>query len=689
MENDYNTTDNVNTIQPQLIPDGIEFGDVRIFLSTNGQVQQNLALEPGGANWRITICDPGPAREARVEWRITPKNPEQWFWWMPWDGPHNPLPVGEAAPRKEYDYTPDGGSLDTWTWRDPFVPQPLSERHLTYGGHPSHGGGFAIPLLMLLPKVEGDATSLLFSPEDDLLEFRAQADADGVLFSDQYQRIGGGRTLSYRLHLFRHERDWRGALAGFAARYPAFIEPSVSNAALHGFAGYSASAVLPAPASGKLGRIVNWRASFDFPWMGNFMPDQEPWQSIGCLSDGRAVPGREQEMSSAVLNTYARDMFDLGHTVLGYFNVCEFGFGIRWPRPGEGESYCYGQARGANQQLWSRFPKAPLLGSHEPTMGPLFRSPAEHHSLQVRFHERPYWTWGDAIVMDPGDADWANHLVQQAEAIAIRIPNMAGIAIDRCDWLQEYNHAADDGGTWIAGRSARALVRSWKCLMPRISEALHPRGKAIVASLSTHRIDMARHLDGIFHEGGYYGPNLNFSTFLALAKPVLVWTHPMRVVEGERFRIRLFSGREIEEDVDEFFQRHLHMGSWPMAPVPGNDHSLAWDAEVEKRYFRYAPLFRLLVGRRWVLTPGAVAADHGRVNVFHVPDGLLVVATGQPDGKITFLLNPKLLVKSAEARAFTVDGECSVPVQSDATITAQTEHGMVAVLIRQNTHNQG
>lgn len=628
--------------------------------SEDAAVDYRLETMEDGAIWTVAVGGGSSLWSAPLTWRVAPDQPAGWRWWMPWDGPHNPMPVGESMPRKEYDYTPDGGSLDTWSWRDPFVPQPLGERALVYGAHPSHGAGFAIPLLMLLPPDGGDAWSVLFAPDNDLLEFRAQADAAGVTFTDRYQRLGSGRTQTYRLHVYRHVTDWRAALAVAVRRFPRFFEPGDTGVGeLTGFGAYTASSELPPTANEDLGRIVNWRASFDFPYIGKFLPEEPEWTCINCLSDGRIDPYRKDTASVAVLNAYATALRQRGHRTLAYFNTTEFGFGIRWPQPDQDESFTYAAARDSNRELWSRFPEAILFGCHEPTNGPLFRSPAEHHDLRVRFHERPYWSWGDCIVMDPGDPAWAAHLVAQAEAIATRTPAFDGIAIDRCDWLQEYNYRADDGGTLIAGRPARALVRSWKALLPRLAGVLHPRGKAIFASLSDHRLDMAEYVDGIFHEGGYYGPNLNLSSFLGLFKPVLVWSHPMTVVERDGqpwFRVTLFSGRQIEEPVDAFFQRHLFMGAWPMAPVVGNDHSLGYDPAVAVWYKTYAPLFQSLRGRQWVLEPAAVIVDDGAANVFRVPFGLVVVVMGHPGRRATVSIADTLIEQAGTSIAFTPVG---------------------------------
>jgi hypothetical protein len=71
------------------------------------------------------------------------------------------------------------------------------------------------------------------------------------------------------------------------------------------------------------------------------------------------------------------------------------------------------------------------------------------------------------------------------------------------------------------------------------------------------------------------------------------------------------------------------MGAFPTAPVPGNDHCIGPDAEIEKHYLDYGPLLDTLQGRKWVLLPHVVRAIDGgvKVNLFEVPSGYVLAVT--------------------------------------------------------------
>ena len=65
-------------------------------------------------------------------------------------------------------------------------------------------------------------------------------------------------------------------------------------------------------------------------------------------------------------------------------------------------------------------------------------------------------------------------------------------------------------------------------------------------------------LDGIFDEFTYSGVPLNLTALLCIHKTALGWTADSSSIQSE--------------GADNFFQKYLYMGVYPMAPFPGNDH---------------------------------------------------------------------------------------------------------------------
>jgi hypothetical protein len=247
------------------------------------------------------------------------------------------------------------------------------------------------------------------------------------------------------------------------------------------------------------------------------------------------------------------------------------------------------------------------------------RSPEQLMHMSVTFLDRPFWTWGGAIITDVGDPGYARFLLRQARMHVEKFRDAQGIAIDRFDWLNEYNWHADDGKTWVGGRPVRALLNSYREFIPRLARVMHDSGKVVFCNPHMNRLDLMEWIDGVYNEFGHIGYDLNLSAFLTLYKPLICWTPDRETVM---------------RSPDEFFQRHLLMGAFPTAPYPGNDHTIGPDPEVERFYLDYGPMFRLLHGRSWVLLPSVGEAGGGRAlcNVFRTGATVLVpVVMGSSD----------------------------------------------------------
>ena len=134
---------------------------------------------------------------------------------------------------------------------------------------------------------------------------------------------------------------------------------------------------------------------------------------------------------------------------------------------------------------------------------------------------------------------------------------------------------------------------------------MHQANKVIVANPIRRRIEMMKHLDGFYDESGQNTLAFNLGSFVAMRKPYIAWTQNIQ-----------------DPTPDEFFQRHLYMGSFVTVPFPGISHTLPPSgAEVDSQYLDYGPLFDALRGRKWVLKAGVIRAEDPavKVNVFEVP----------------------------------------------------------------------
>ncbi len=148
---------------------------------------------------------------------------------------------------------------------------------------------------------------------------------------------------------------------------------------------------------------------------------------------------------------------------------------------------------------------------------------------------------------------------------------------------------------------------------------MHNAGKVIFVNNHVKRLELLRDVDGTYCEHCFWGAALNATGLLSLRRPAIGWTGMWNV--GERGCLW--------PDPDAFFQRHLHLGVFPTAPYPGNDHCIAPSPWADKQYLDYGPLLDAVRGKKWVLLPHVVTApgNQAKVNLFEVPGGYALPVT--------------------------------------------------------------
>lgn len=558
---------------------------VQRFLPTPNSVRWELDIRGEGAPWTTEIV-------TQLAYPIT----QQTRFWAAWSDP-------EQVNR-------NGG------WSDPLTAMPLKDADFNYGapsfrsdnprlGHcPFDGDLICLPLVSVLEPETDVGLSLILSPEDTSRELILRTTASGgFFFTRTCHRIDARRPVKFAMDLVVHEADWRGSLRWITTRYPQFFEPA--NPQAHDMAGtgaYSCQDIdFDEAKMKKMAFRVNWRASFDFPYMGMFIPpvsETEVWTRFGG-----------QNTSVTVMRDYAAKMRQLGFYVLSYFNVCEFGAHVAWPLPARKAQRDEDLWKDCHDYLRMKLRSAILRVSE--SMSPRILA----SSIYPR--SRPggcYFTWEEGVVMDCGEPVYRDFLLEQARRHIDEVPQSSGICIDRLDWMRLYNVFADDGESWFEGRPARSLMASWNDLMDRLGPLMHEAGKVVFVNNHYKRLDLLRHADGIFDEFTYAAVPLNLTALLTLRKPALGWTNDEDA---------------LKPDPDAYFQRHLHMGVYPMAPFPGNDHSLRPSAWVDQQYLDYGPLLDAMRGKKWVLLPRCVEVEGAcaRTNLFEVPDGYVVPVT--------------------------------------------------------------
>lgn len=570
----------VRSVKSKKLPNGgIEFTKALAQEQGAGScrlLERFTPTDSGSVRWEIEILgDAGPWSvpiETHLAWPTTPATR---FWTTCGD-----TQVGTAS-----DSFPP-----TAEWHDPLIPSAFGKRMLTYGGKNANEGveAFSVPLATVLEPGDGAGWSVALSPRDAVPEMELTTTPEGgIVFSRLYLRISKERPVRFTLDLLAHPADWRGALGWFVARYPEYFDPpNPSTYQVAGLASYSEfEGNLDAYKFLSMGYRVNWKASYDYYYMGMFLPPVDDHVEWIC---NRATTGTpEHPTSIARLRRYSEKMRKSGFHVLNYFNACEFGEHIEGPPPpAVTESL-------SRQDLWQNSAAYAFVVLKDAILyGP---------------DGKLLHGWQRDVLMDAGEPSFQKYVLEQAQRHIEKLPASSGLCFDEMQHLRLYNWHRDDGITWKDGRPARALIFSWKSLMGKLGPMMVEADKVIYANPLFRRLDLMRHLDGFFDEFGEYPVNLNLIAFLAVRKSHLVWTieidHP---------------------DPDTYFQRHLYLGAYLSAPIPLDNHDmLPCGPPVDQYYVDYGPMFDALRGRRWVLHPHVIEVEgnDAKANFFEIPGG--------------------------------------------------------------------
>ena len=560
------------------------------FKATANSIRWEMEITGGASAWSSVI-------KTVVQY---PAGKESRFW-TSWGEPQ--FDSANCDPKLIASLSPYKNKSTVKGWIDPLVPVPFSKQTLYYGAPPFdykdikagfipfQGNLFAIPFASVFEQKPDVGLSVFLSPEDDIINLLMKTGKDGsIQFERLFNRVNNEKKLKFSLDMVLHESDWRSALGWFANRYSGYVNPkNISAAALGGTAAYSNFFDdFDAAKMKQIAFTVNWQASFDFPYMGMFLPPLKKEQQWTRLGGG--------SISIKQMDDYAKRMKQKGFYVLSYFNVTEFGSWFQYPLPSLTGTDSNELWKDCSNYLFKKFPNALLTIADKVNITDALDSKT--------LHGGPYYSWKDAVAMDCGDPAYQRFLLNQAQRHIKEIPNSFGICIDRLDWLRFFNEQADDGITWFDNKPARSLVNSWKGLMEKLGPLMHNSGKYILVNNHYKRIDLLKHADGILDEFTHATSPLNLTAFLTLNKPALGWTPGKEVIE--------------EAGSDNFFQKYLYLGVFPMCPFPGNDHALQPDSMVDKLYLDYGPLMNQLKEKKWVLKPGIIRVkdDKAKVNIF-------------------------------------------------------------------------
>jgi hypothetical protein len=203
--------------------------------------------------------------------------------WTTWGDPNHLSPADRGD-------NPD-------VWHNPFEYRVFRNMHLVYGGHFDKGAGYAVPVFSVMYPEEKAGISLAMSPDDPLLDVHMVTTPQGeVTQTRKFNRLEKGRKVKFTMHLFIHDADWRSVISFMSGKYPRYFIPPAKNALeICGLGAYSShEGAFDAEKYRKMGGIVNWKASYDFSYMGMFIPpvdtDTTRWRRFDLIAGGKLSP---------------------------------------------------------------------------------------------------------------------------------------------------------------------------------------------------------------------------------------------------------------------------------------------------------------------------------------------------------------------------------------------------------------
>ncbi|CAZ94406.1 hypothetical protein [Zobellia galactanivorans] len=582
------------------------------------QLTETFKATENSIRWEIQIKDDGENWSTPIQTILNYPASENVKFWAPWADPRGDLSGGGTDNKEIANAIIGEGDLDDlMSWADPLEPIDVADGLWHYGAPryeyenpgllycPFQGDVITIPMVSFWEEKDDIGLSLVLSPEDTLLDINVQTTKAGeVTFSRYNHRIGQGKELTFAMDIVPHQADWRSSLGWVVNRYENYFQPVNPLAdQIAGTGAYSNSDVsFDVEKMKKMAFRVNWRASFDFPYMGMFAPpvdETAEWSSFVRFRNRGKVARKTTSMP--IMQNYAKKMKDAGFYVLSYFNVTEFGTQIEYPRPKSTRTKDTPLWRDANDYLYENLADAILFAPKQQ------KAVLDKGIYSVKPGD-PFFTWEKAIALDPGVESYQNFLVGQAERTVAGIPDSFGICIDRMDWTRFYNHSTDDGVSWMGEQPVGSLFMSWMGIMEKLHPIFHDADKVIYVNNHVKRIEQLKYVDGIFDEFTYSGSALNAIAFLGNQKPTLGW---------------MSTDKQLLPDPDQVIQKFIYMGVFPMAPFPGNDHSMRPSDLADKVYLDYGPLFDQMRGKKWVFEPHVIAITKGeaKVNLFKTDGG--------------------------------------------------------------------
>eukprot|EP00039_Didymoeca_costata_P013069 m.193335 g.193335 ORF g.193335 m.193335 type:complete len:718 (+) comp15666_c0_seq8:155-2308(+) len=413
-------------------------------------------------------------------------------------------------------------------------------------------------------------------------------------------RMGPGVTHMREYHLVPHSAScWRPGILWSTENYHSHWGPTFANARyVDGLGSYSSYlGNLTDPIYKQMGYQTSWDLSGRFfPYMGQFLPpmnsSQDTWMND---KEGTQQPANCSYQS---IDDYYCRIQKESFSTLSYYNVFEYGINIVYSPDRGAPSFPLKEQNweNASQYLQDNFRPA-LVTNYACAYGGPCRASFENPVIG-----KAQGSWQGSVVVDPrAGLGYDNSLVSQVKRKISVLPHFQGLVVDRSDWNQLVNLDGDDGYTFVVNRSGHSMQRSYKYILGKVRSVLNAdKGKEKVMLCNTVGYAWLPNMDvfdGSYSEGG----SINAVGILGVMSTSILWVY----------------GKDCCSD--DWFQQHIRMGVFPMAPFPMNDHAIQPTSENIPAYIKYGKIFTALRKCNWILTPHPItvtSANTALTNAF-------------------------------------------------------------------------
>jgi hypothetical protein len=622
-------------------------GDVLPCSNQKARVETLLSPRATSVGWTLNASSPTDTTTPTPLWsmpvvtNVTFAESGDKQFWAPWER----MPNSQAPPDMPLDLTdalvPSDGEFSWW-----------NARYLLGGLVVPNADGWVIAeMATILHPARDIGVSFIPSPKNPpahptFLDIsgpatrasagcRAAGDCHGPAsfsVSRHHLRFGDGAAPHvFHTDIVAHEACWRAALGWSAREHATFWEPvSPRIKLIEGLGSYgSYLGNVTDSKFREMGYALNWDLSGRFfPYAGQFLPPVGPGEI--WLNDGQGSQPR-QNISFGVIDDYYGRTQAEGFSTLSYFNVFEWGINVcsnSTPGLSSNCPWCHisapcagvpgGGVVPSSTDAWANS-TAYLLEHFPQSVITDFGCGGNQWCLRTAGSRAPegtpaaIGTWQGGIVLDPACPELKAHFVAQLKRKYNHISNFEGLVVDRADWNALYNHAFDDGSSFIANRTAQLAQYSYLDTLASLRDLMAARAPTMrineTVMLSNNQgfaqLSLFEHMDGSFSEGGA----INAQGILAARSTAILWVY------GKTECCSSQTG------ADRYFQRHLYMKVFPMAPFPQADHAIPEDPAAEVFFLQYGALFSSLRGAKWLLKAHAVNVTGGPAvaNVFELP----------------------------------------------------------------------